>query len=168
MPPRSKSRLSLQDRKWLLKAIELSTHSPKRCASYAVGALIVESQEKLIGSGYSLEWGSGWHAEAIAIDKALRHRAHLNGLTPYTSMEPCSVRRSGRRSCTDAIIASGLSNVVYAWKEPPIFVDCQGTAILRKHGVEVHHLNALSSLAMAVNRHLLGSPPHSKPPPRAR
>ena len=167
--PKRTDSLCKQDRKWLLEAIELSKCCPRSPSSYAVGALIVEAQERCIASGYSLEWGDGWHAEAVAIEKALHHREDLGGLCLYASIEPCSKRKSGRRPCTEAIISSGLTRVVYAFKEPPLFVRCQGDAVLRKHGIEVNRLKGLEPLVEAVNHHLLEGHVHSSnPPPRAK
>jgi diaminohydroxyphosphoribosylaminopyrimidine deaminase/5-amino-6-(5-phosphoribosylamino)uracil reductase len=44
----------------------------------------------------------------------------------YTSMEPCSIRKSRFVSCTQLIVAAGIRRVVLAMREPPIIVDCKG------------------------------------------
>lgn len=58
--------------------------------------------------------------------------------TVYTSMEPCSVRLSGRPPCTDRLLACRARRVVVAVPEPPKFVAaCEGTVRLRAAGCEV-------------------------------
>ena len=103
----------------------------------AVGAVIVKGG-KIIGEGWHKKAG-GDHAEVAAIKNALRRirkgqetrdarraarprlMSHvsrpLKGTTIYVTLEPCS--KPGRvGACTDAIIAAGISRVVYAVPDP--------------------------------------------------
>ncbi len=48
------------------------------------------------------------------------------GTTVYSSLEPCSARASRPRTCTELILAAGVQRVVFAWREPAVFVDGDG------------------------------------------
>ena len=89
------------------------------------------------------------------MDKAAAAGADLRGATLYSSLEPCSVRMSGRPPCAGRIAAARIARVVYAMAEPPLFVVCDGANELRLHGVEVVQLADLAAAAQEVNRHLL-------------
>lgn len=137
---------------WLLKAVELSERCPKSVDSFAVGAILVSADGDELSTGFSLEMGPGTHAEESAITKAARP---LAGTTLYSSLEPCSVRKSGKRPCVSRIAAAGIVRVVYALAEPPLFVECNGDQLLRGLGIVVVHLPQFGALVERVNRHLL-------------
>jgi len=97
----------------------------------AVGAVVVKGG-KIVGSGWHRKAGKD-HAEVAAIKDALRRNGCsgtdgangatgtgsriLKGATIYVTLEPCS--NPGRvGACTDAIIAAGISRVVYAVQDP--------------------------------------------------
>ena len=82
----------------------------------AVGAVIAQGG-RIIGAGWHKKAGKD-HAEVAAIKSAARRGAKtLNGATIYVTLEPCS--KPGRvGACTDAIIAAGISRVVYAVPDP--------------------------------------------------
>ena len=82
----------------------------------AVGAVIAKGG-RIIGEGWHKKAGKD-HAEVAAIKSAARRGAKtLNGATIYVTLEPCS--KPGRvGACTDAIIAAGISRVVYAVPDP--------------------------------------------------
>ena len=82
----------------------------------AVGAVIVKGG-KIIGEGWHKKAG-GDHAEVAAIKNATRRGLKSpKGATIYVTLEPCS--KPGRvGACTDAIIAAGISRVVYAIPDP--------------------------------------------------
>src|SRR6266542_606863 len=88
--------------KWLSMAIELSRCCPKSDRSFAVGAVVVDSADRLLTTGYSLELGLGWHAEEVALHKASEDGLDLRGCTLFSSLEPCSVRLSGNRRSSSA------------------------------------------------------------------
>jgi len=53
------------------------------------------------------------------------------------------------------VLAAGRRRVVYAYREPMLFVaDCRGVAVLLEQGVVVVQLRALAVTARSVNRHL--------------
>src|SRR5438270_9927979 len=140
--------------KWLLMVIELSRSCPKSDRSFAVGAVLVDSADRLLTTGYSLELGPGWHAEEVALHKAAEDGLDLHGCTLFSSLEPCSVRLSGKRPCTEHVLAAGIRRVVFALAEPPLFVRCEGRAVLEAGGVEVVQLPEFGPIVRAINAHL--------------
>lgn len=146
----------MNDRDFLLEAIELSRRAPPAESAYSVGALIVGARGDVLATGYSRERGRQSHAEHVAIEKALERRASLDGATLYSSLEPCSVRGSGAVTCTARILDAGIARVVFAMREPPVFVEGHGAEVLAISGVEVVEIAELAPLVAQVNAHLVG------------
>jgi len=144
------------DRGWLLAAIGLSRLCPVSSSAYAVGAIIVDADGGELARGYSREVLPTDHAEESVLAKAAVARLDLRHATLYTSLEPCTARRSRSRTCTELILAAGIPRVVFAMHEPPTLADCQGAETLRAAGVEVIELPDLAPLVREVNAHLLG------------
>ncbi len=140
------------DETWLLKAIDLSSKCPQTERAFSVGAIIIAVNDQIISSGYSRERNSGDHAEELAITKALDSKMNLNGATIYSALEPCNPRLSGKTSCADLIIQSGIKRVVFALYEPPTFVTCTGAKKLKDHGIEVIVLDRLADLVKQKNK----------------
>jgi len=143
------------DRKWMKLAIELAGQCPPKESAYSVGAVIVDEQGQEISRGYSRETDISVHAEEAAIAKILQDDPRLKSATIYSTLEPCSQRKSRPLTCTQLILAAGIPRVVMAWREPSLFVaDCQGYEMLTQAGVEVVELQEFASDARAVNSHL--------------
>jgi pyrimidine deaminase RibD-like protein len=145
------------DRRWLLEAIELSRRCPPSASAFSVGAVLVAADGSVLGTGYSREREPADHAEEVALARATSAGldALLPGATIYSSLEPCAARASRPVPCADLIIASGISRVVIAWREPPLFVPGGGGVRLQKAGVRVVVVPELAAAAKAVNAHLL-------------
>ena len=170
------------DRGWLREAIELSTRCPPSRSAFSVGAVLVSAAGRVIATGYSRERDPADHAEEAALAKvaaadqvagadrltadrltADRLTADrfaggtdlLAGATLYSSLEPCLRRASRPRPCAELIVAAGITRVVVAWLEPPLFVPGGGAAWLRGAGVTVIEFAELAAQARAVNAHLL-------------
>jgi diaminohydroxyphosphoribosylaminopyrimidine deaminase/5-amino-6-(5-phosphoribosylamino)uracil reductase len=95
------------------------------------------------------------HAEESALGKLSPGEPRLAGATIYSTLEPCSQRRSRPRTCTELIIAAGLRRVVIAWREPALFVaGAQGYELLSRAGLTVTELPEFAKDAIAPNRHL--------------
>ncbi|WP_030491999.1 dCMP deaminase [Micromonospora chokoriensis] len=144
-----------QDRRWLQKAVELSRRCPPTMNAYAVGAVLVDPSGRELATGYSREDSPAAHAEQVALTKLGPIGPVPTGSTLYTSMEPCSSRRSYPVTCTEMIVSSGISRVVLALREPPLFVRCVGVQLLRQAGVEVVEIPDLSGDVLAVNAAVL-------------
>jgi pyrimidine deaminase RibD-like protein len=148
-------RVADSDHDWLIQAIKLSERCVPSQGAFSVGAIIVDRNGRFIASAYSREVDAGDHAEETAIAKALRQGHDLHRSTIYSSLEPCSTRLSGKRSCTQRIVDAGIGRVVFAYREPDTFVKCEGCGVLVAHGVQVVQLQEYASLVEEVNRHLL-------------
>ena len=166
------------DARWMELAISLAWKAPPSPQAYSVGAVIVGADGQELSRGFSREGGDPHaHAEESALGKlacdsgqpaAVLSRAVLSRATLYSTLEPCSRRKSRPCSCTQLILATrsaadtgragddaGIQRVVVAWREPSLFVaDCQGIELLERAGVEVTELGELAGLAKAPNRHL--------------
>lgn len=135
----------------LALAVELSRRSPRSTGAYAVGAVVVTATECAVG------WSRATHPHDHAEEVALAALAGpAAGGTVHTSLEPCSVRRSRPRTCTELILAAGVARVVFALREPPLLADCHGAELLAAAGVEVVERPGLAAAVRAVNAHLLG------------
>ena len=72
-----------------------------------VGAVIIDAEGNLIAEGFH---AGGDHAEVVAISSVARIP---EGSTIVVTLEPCN--HTGKTGpCTEAIIAAGISRVVYA------------------------------------------------------
>jgi riboflavin-specific deaminase-like protein len=142
------------DRHWLRAAIDLSRRSAPSSGAYSVGAVIVGADGCEIARGYSRETDPTAHAEEVALARTAT--AEARGATLYSSLEPCSQRRSRPLSCARLIRDAGIARVVFALREPTLFVDCRGAEELAEAGVEVVELPELAELVQEANGHLLG------------
>jgi diaminohydroxyphosphoribosylaminopyrimidine deaminase / 5-amino-6-(5-phosphoribosylamino)uracil reductase len=156
------TRLRGEDREWLAAAVDLAWRCPPSATAFNVGAVIVDADDRELARGWSRETDEHVHAEESALAKlggpaAAAENPRLAGATLYSSLEPCSVRRSRPLTCTQLIIAAGIKRVVFAWREPSVLVaDCQGAELLAEAGVEVVELPELAALVRAANAEVLG------------
>ncbi|WP_308409617.1 deaminase [Streptomyces sp. A3M-1-3] len=145
-----------EDRAWMERAIDLSRKCPPAEGAFSVGAIIVGDDGEEVAHGYSRETDAHVHAEESALAKLPVDDNRLAGATIYSTLEPCSERRSRPLTCTQLILRSPIRRVVIAWREPSLLVaDCVGVEKLREAGVEVLELPDLADAARAVNAHLL-------------
>ena len=137
-------------------AVELAWLCPPSETAYSVGAVIVGADGTEVSRGYSREGGDPVvHAEESALRKVAEGDPRLAGATIYSTLEPCSQRRSRPCTCTQLIIASGIRRVVIAWHEPSLFVaDGQGAELLSRAGLDVTEMPSFAVEAAAPNRHL--------------
>lgn len=141
------------DRHWMHAAITVSRTAPLVGARYAVGAVIVDHDATVLATGYTGETDPAHHAEEVALAKI--PGADLARATLYTTLEPCTTRRSRPDSCTSLVLAAGLGRVVLALREPLLFADCDGVETLRAHGVDVTELPDLATHVRDINAHVL-------------
>ncbi|EIV96416.1 dCMP deaminase [Frankia sp. QA3] len=147
------------DRYWLARAVELGRRCPPSTTAFSVGAMIVAADGTLLAEGYSRAQEPHDHAEEVALRRLAARTDLAAGTDPaaatvYSSLEPCSARASRPRTCTELILAAGIGRVVFAWREPSLFVDCDGAERLAAAGVEVVEIPALAVDVRAVNSHL--------------
>jgi pyrimidine deaminase RibD-like protein len=130
------------DIKMMKEAFELSKKCPPTKKAYSVGAIIVDSDNTIISTGYSRETADNVHAEEVAINKLEKKDINFSELTIYATMEPCGLRLSGKLCCADRIIESGIKNVIYGIDEPPYFVKTtSGIEKLKSKGIDVKKIN---------------------------
>jgi diaminohydroxyphosphoribosylaminopyrimidine deaminase/5-amino-6-(5-phosphoribosylamino)uracil reductase len=146
------------DRVWLQRAIDLSRRSSQASTGYRVGAVVVSGSGLQLAEGYSRECDPHVHAEESALAKLVGHVSGevLAGATIYSSLEPCSVRRSRPHPCAELILAAGLRRVVFALREPLLFAECHGVEMLEVGGAEVIEITDLADEVRVVNAHILG------------
>ena len=127
------------------RAIGLSEPNPR------VGCVLTAPGGRVIGHGHTQQAG-GPHAEVMALRDAGTAGESVRGATAIVTLEPCA--HHGRTPpCCDALIAAGISRVVYAIEDPYPQVAGLGAARLRAAGVDVQMLPAgeLSSAARELN-----------------
>jgi pyrimidine deaminase RibD-like protein len=145
------------DERWMRVAVVLAGLCPPSNTAFSVGAVIVGADGAELSRGFSREGGDPVaHAEEAALAKLPAGDPGLAGATVYSTLEPCSQRKSRPRTCTELIIAAGLRRVVIAWREPDLLVaDCQGYELLSAAGIEVSELPEFAAAATAPNGHLI-------------
>jgi pyrimidine deaminase RibD-like protein len=149
----------------MLKAIAQGKKSEQIQSAYCVGCIITNSNSsEIYAEGYSRELEGNTHAEECALIKLSQIDAISGDLVVYTTMEPCSTRLSGKKSCTERIIEYNSANsgirrivrVVIGMKEPDHFVQCQGTRILEQNGIEIEyeHDSDIVQMCAQLNSHI--------------
>jgi diaminohydroxyphosphoribosylaminopyrimidine deaminase/5-amino-6-(5-phosphoribosylamino)uracil reductase len=143
------------DGRWLAYAVELGRRCPPSATAFSVGAVIVGADgATALAEGWSRATDPRDHAEEAALRAFSPGGPRLAGATIYSSLEPCSARASRPRTCTELILAAGIGRVVFAWREPALFVDCQGAELLAAAGVTVVERSELAAGVRAANAHL--------------
>jgi diaminohydroxyphosphoribosylaminopyrimidine deaminase/5-amino-6-(5-phosphoribosylamino)uracil reductase len=158
---------SKSDERFMRFAITEASRALGRTApNPAVGAVLVKGG-KIVAKGYHRAAGLP-HAEIEAIRKLeagrwkIGDRSHPKlpspnsqlptaGATLYVTLEPCS-SHGKTPPCTEAIIAAGISRVVYGATDPDKRHRGRAAKILRKAGIEVTE-GILSSECAALNSH---------------
>jgi diaminohydroxyphosphoribosylaminopyrimidine deaminase/5-amino-6-(5-phosphoribosylamino)uracil reductase len=126
------------------RAVVLAAQGQGRTgANPVVGAVIIDSTGQIISEGFH---AGGDHAEVVAIKNAKHIPA---GATIVVTLEPCN--HTGKTGpCTEAIIAAGITKVIYAVTDPNP-VAGGGEARLEAAGIEVIH-GVFETEARFVNR----------------
>ncbi|HWF05455.1 MAG TPA: bifunctional diaminohydroxyphosphoribosylaminopyrimidine deaminase/5-amino-6-(5-phosphoribosylamino)uracil reductase RibD [Candidatus Angelobacter sp.] len=137
---------SPQDELFMRQALELARRGAGLTSPGArVGAVIVDSEGNLAGSGFYTFNGIR-HAEILALEQA---GSRARGGTIYLTLEPhCHQGRTP--PCTDALIAAGIARVVAAMDDPNPKVAGKGFAQLRAAGIKVE-TGLLESEARHIN-----------------
>ncbi len=143
-----------RDSIYLERALELSRSCVKSDSAYSVGAVLLCADGKVYG-GYTHETNDTNHAEEEAILKASKDMATLEGAIMFCTMEPCSIRKSKPKSCTQLLIENRFKRVVFIVKEPDCFVECNGVNLLREAGIEVNINDELAESVRMINKHII-------------
>ncbi|MDX6739461.1 dCMP deaminase [Actinocorallia sp. A-T 12471] len=143
----------VEDLRWLEVACDLAASCPPSSTAFSVGAVVVGADGRELARGYSRETDDKVHAEEAALAKI--PGMDLAGATVYSSLEPCARRLSRPKPCARLIVERGAGRVVFAWREPALFVEGDGFELLEHEGVEVVEIPALAARAKLPNAHLL-------------
>ncbi|WP_411279895.1 bifunctional diaminohydroxyphosphoribosylaminopyrimidine deaminase/5-amino-6-(5-phosphoribosylamino)uracil reductase RibD [Gemmatimonas sp.] len=122
---------SADDVRFMRRALELAERGAGRVSpNPKVGAVLVRDGV-VVGEGWHAEYGQA-HAEVAALRQA---GPQASGATAYVSLEPCN--HTGMTGpCSDALIAAGVSRVVYAAHDPNPKA-AGGAARLASAGIDV-------------------------------
>ena len=142
-----------EDLRYLQMAIDESRKCTPSATAYCVGAVIITRTGELF-TGYTHETSPTHHAEQEAILKAPDPGADLRGATIYSSMEPCSSRKSEPESCSELIVRYDFRRVVFAAYEPDCFVHCNGALNIRNQGIDVCVYDTLAEQVRMINAHI--------------
>jgi diaminohydroxyphosphoribosylaminopyrimidine deaminase/5-amino-6-(5-phosphoribosylamino)uracil reductase len=134
-----------EDQTYLKRALALAKRGEgKTSPNPMVGSVIIRPlkpreqmrsghRAEIVGEGYHHGPGQP-HAEIVALAKAGRL---ARGGTLYTNLEPCCHTDKRTPPCVDALIASGITRVVIAMKDPNPKVNGRGIARLEEAGIAV-------------------------------
>lgn len=149
-------------RTYMLQALNLARKSPPKPTNYCVGAVLVSAATStVLSTGYTLECEGNTHAEQCCFIKLAKEygveEENLGDVLPasvlYTTVEPCSVRLSGNKTCVERILGlKGKIAVVYVGvKEPETFVgQNQGRQKLEDAGIKVVLVDGLEKEILQV------------------
>ena len=143
------------DEEFMRMAVEQSRRSVPCATAYRVGAVVVTSDGGVF-AGYTHESRPTSHAEQEAVDKALAAGAALRGATIYSSLEPCTSRKSEPESCSQLIVRYGFARAVFAMFEPECLAHCDGVSYLRSCGVRVDVMPRFAGDVVLINSHICG------------
>lgn len=119
-------------KKYMRLAIESAKKGVDKTAPNPLVGCIVVKDGKIVGSGYHKQFG-GPHAEIFALRQS---RKKAKGATCYVTLEPCAYYGK-TPPCIDAIIRSGVKELVCAVKDPHPLNSGRGLKILKQHGIKV-------------------------------
>jgi len=118
---------------WMRRAIALAAPRVGHTGSNpAVGCVIVKGSD-VVGEGATADGGRP-HAEEQALAAA---GEAARGAAAYVTLEPCGERSSGAASCSELLIAAGVTRVVIAAADPSTKAARRGVERLQAAGVRV-------------------------------
>jgi pyrimidine deaminase RibD-like protein len=159
------------DRKFCEMAVQLAKKSiaEKDGKLHPYVGVVVVKDGNVIATGFRGETGKGGdHGEFCALKKinADVDNVDLSGCTVYTTLEPCTERKTGKTPCANRLINGKVARVVYglADKDESVY----GHHSLVEAGIEVWLFpNDLMPALQALNKDWSGTrrKPEVMPPP---
>ena len=133
------------DEKYMARALEIANMAAGRTSpNPLVGAVIVKNGQ-IVGEGYHKKAGTP-HAEIHALNAA---QGEVQGATMYVTLEPCS-HYGKTPPCAEALVKSGIKEVVVATLDPNPKVAGQGIEILQHAGIKTR-IGIMEKEAQAQN-----------------
>ncbi len=121
-----------------------------------VGAVVVKDGA-VVGEGFHQRAGEA-HGEIVALERA---GDAARGATLYLNLEPCT--HQGRTPpCVDRVVASGVTRVVAAMKDPDPRVDGKGFRALRAAGIDTE-VGVLEAEARRLNEGFISRVQRARP-----
>lgn len=112
------------------RALALAARGPRVGGNPQVGCVLIDDAGAIVAEGWHKGAGTP-HAEADALSKV----SDASGLTAVVTLEPCN--HTGRTGpCAQALIAAGVSRVVFATADPSPNAS-GGAQTIRDAGIEV-------------------------------
>ena len=129
----------VRDERWsrferlaMRRALELAAQGAATTQPNPRVGCVIARDDTIIGEGWHQRSGEP-HAEVFALREA---GERARGATAFVTLEPCN--HHGRTPpCTEALIAAGISKVIFACGDPNPRVDGSGAARLRAAGITV-------------------------------
>lgn len=152
--------MKLSPEQAMRRAVHLAELSPIPDPNPRVGCVITSADGTVLAEGYHRGAGTK-HAEADALARAAAEGLDVTGATAYVTLEPCA--HHGRTpSCAKALIAAGVSRVIYAQADPN--GEASGGATLLADAGIAADLNAeFGELAAHLNPDWTFSVTHKRP-----
>ncbi|MDZ4370895.1 MAG: bifunctional diaminohydroxyphosphoribosylaminopyrimidine deaminase/5-amino-6-(5-phosphoribosylamino)uracil reductase RibD [Phenylobacterium sp.] len=121
------------DEDHMRRAIDLARANVGRTAENPSVGCVLVADGVVVGEGVTAPGGRP-HAEERALDMA---GPAARGATAYVTLEPCAKRSSGGASCSERLVAAGVTRVVIACADPSVFAAGAGGRRLTAAGVVV-------------------------------
>ena len=137
---------SANDHQFMARALQLAKHGIATTQPNPLVGCVIIKENQIIAEGWHEKAGLA-HAEIVALQQA---GDQARGATAFVTLEPCS-HYGKTPPCADALIASGISEVVVAMQDPNPLVAGQGMQKLSQSGIKVRS-GLLQQQAEELNR----------------
>lgn len=118
----------------MTRALELARAQLGRTSPNPTVGCVIVASGVIVGEGATGNGGRP-HAEEIALAAAAEK---ARGATAYVTLEPCNMRSGGSASCSQLLLAAGVTRVVIAIDDPhPL--GAHGAKRLASNGVSIEH-----------------------------
>ncbi len=122
-----------RDQEFMRRAIDLARDQMGKTWPNPAVACVVVKDGQVVAEAATAPGGRP-HAEEQAVPAA---GDKAKGATAYVTMEPCGARSSGRTSCAQYLIETGVERVVIACLDPSPFAAGRGVERVKAKGLEV-------------------------------
>lgn len=136
---------------YMKMAVNLSNLCSISYNAYSVGAVIIDTHNNILSTGYSRECNK-MHAEEVAFYKLQNYHIQY---AIYTSMIPCSNRLSNSISCLELCIKYNIKIIYYGFIEPYVFTKNKTKDIIDNIGIDLVYIRDFYKEVLNINNHLI-------------